>query len=193
MAVSALPHQMQRLSSRRLTSRHQWKCCEKVMRQKQTFLLMMALTIAITTTAVQSQSQRPNFSGFWVLDKSQSRISLPTQASSSVAQEVEHREPKLQIMRMILDDRGNQKLQLELTTDGRENLNTVDGQQLSFRARWQGNRLVVEVTPPTQGHLAGLKEVWFLSRDGQTLTIELHLRGSKPKRSERLVYVAQSP
>ena len=154
---------------------------------------MMALTIAVATIAVQSQDQRPNFSGFWELDKARSKISLPMQVSTTVAQVIEHREPKLQITRIILGNHGQQRLQLELTTDGRENVHTVDGHQLSFRARWQGSRLVIEVTPAGQGPMAGLKEVWFLSRDGRTLTIELHLHGSKHPKSGKLIYVAKSP
>jgi hypothetical protein len=162
------------------------------MRHKQAFLFMLALLIGAPIMVVQSQGQRPNFSGFWELDTAQSQISLPTQASTSGAQVIEHREPKLQIIRIIFGNRTKQTLQLELTTDNRETRNTVEGYQLSFKARWKGSRLVIDVAPAGQGQRAGFEEVWFLSRDGRTLTIELYLRGSNRSQPQKLVYVAKS-
>ena len=108
-----------------------------------------------------AQSDKPNFSGRWELDKDRS-----SRPGNLVEEIIEHDEPKLVITTMLAD--GN-KFAIRLSTEGKEHLNIVGGRELTARTTWDGNKLVTAVRD-AQG--MQFTEVRSLSEDGKVQTIE---------------------
>src|SRR5436190_1661577 len=97
-----------------------------------TILVTCVQLFAVSTLLAQ---QKPNLSGRWQLEKGKSEFGrMP--APSSVEDVIEHKDPTLVITSTQTDQRGETKTFLKLTTDGKENLNDINGNQFRSTSRW---------------------------------------------------------
>lgn len=148
------------------------------------------LVLAVLTSTLSfAQTRRPNFSGRWQVDRSRSEVTYPDKLRGmSIIQLIEHKEPIVTITRITRGSSGEERLDIHLITDGSKRINKVEDHELSFRTRWEGSRLVITIRPITSGTPAVIMEVWSLSKDGDWLTVELHLQGEKDRGREKVVY-----
>lgn len=152
--------------------------------------LKALMIVALAPAILLGQAQKPDFSGHWELDRSKSKIVSPDKLrAGSIQQVIEQRGAKIKVTRIIHSDDREQKLDLQLATDGSKQINKVEGRDLRFRTLWSGSRLVIVIETIEAEAALKIREVWSLSADGNTLTIELRLPGGKYGVREKLVYV----
>lgn len=104
---------------------------------------------------------------------------------------IEHKDPQLIIKRKF-DFQGEERTQeMKYTTDGKPNSNPgFRGNTVKSKTYWDGDRLVTEATRETPQGTVETKEIYSLSADGKTLTVEMTRTGaSGPGR--KLVYTKQ--
>ena len=70
------------------------------------------------------------------------RMGLP----KSFVETIAHKEPVLTIAATSEDQRGETKTFMKLTTDGREALNEINGNEFRSKSRWDTGKLVTMVT-----------------------------------------------
>jgi hypothetical protein len=117
------------------------------------------------------QDKRPDLSGRWVMDASQSSyggMALP----KSYVEAIDQKDPALTIATTSEDQRGEQKYLTKLTTDGRDNLNEINGNEFHSNSHWDGAKLVTTVTGDRGMQLV---EIRSLSADGKTQTVETYM------------------
>ncbi len=148
-----------------------------------TFLIFV---FAIIFCGKGSKTQsKPDLSGTWVFNPSQSNVGRASSAKSEI--KISHHDPELKIVRTI--EINGQALQRELTyyTDGRGETNPTTiwlspspdpkssrPAETKSRTRWSGERLVIRSTLRLMVGIHVISEdlvdEWKLSADGKTLT-----------------------
>ncbi len=147
------------------------------------------ILIALTFASPMAQTRKPDFSGHWELEKAHSVVVSPDKLQAGrILQTVVHREPKLNVTRITIDDQGEKRLDFQLETNGAKKVNKVEDHDLSFISRWQGGRLITIIRQVGAEDFGEIREQWSLSRDGNTLTIELQAPNGKDVIREKLVY-----
>jgi hypothetical protein len=187
-------------------------------------LLLFCLTAPVRAT--------PNFSGTWLLDKSQSEIhkrrdvepagkdaaaktpaasdaaakdaATKTPAEAPAAEEkgeipfdvkivVEQSDTQLKVTRSISE--GGQERSMTNTYDlsGKEITETGPrGGTMVTKASWDGDKLVVSRTRTRKNRDQEIKieqkQVWSLSADGKTMTIEASVKGPRREQTRKMVY-----
>jgi len=166
------------------------------MRRETKFFLALALAVSLPAVlAAAPLAAHPDFSGRWSLDKAASRMpGLGDIESKDLA--VEHKEPKIRIRVKALYAMGSGSSFLAAVTDGVERENEEDeafkeeaeqaGQYtvgsssgMKVKALWDGDRLVIStaISDTPDGSTIEKEQVWSLSPDGRTLTIEFTRKG----------------
>ena len=128
--------------------------------------LLLSLLVSTASQSVAAQA-RPDFSGTWVLDPSQSDFGMmPVPASRTDV--IQHQEPALTIHRT----NGEVTVHLVYRVDGQPHVNDANGQQVTSSLAWDGMVLVItsNVTVP-QGEVL-IVDRMTLSEDGQTIHIQ---------------------
>ena len=145
---------------------------------------LLGLCLVALAVVLVSAQEKVNFSGTWIMDKSQSDVSEfmglgenPEKArNASMTMVVTQQGSELRVTR-IVKIRGEEQKEIHTyKTDGSETKNTgFRGETVVARAFWEGNRLVVVSTRTWRVLLkdvsAESRGVWTLSPDGQALTI----------------------
>jgi hypothetical protein len=149
-------------------------------------------------TGSKGINDRPNFSGDWILNVTESKYDSPSSnqliaADAGVITRIVHNEPEFRIT-LINSASGAVKSEFPYFTDGREvQIPTRAGLEKS-KTKWDGDKLVtkgklLQGKPPPPPKLekgqkiAGhgtfddpeIKTEWFLSPDGQKLTEKLQI------------------
>ena len=117
------------------------------------------------------QDKPPDLSGHWVIDASKSSyggMALP----KTYVEVIESKDASLSISTTTEDQRGEQQYLTKLTTDGKDNLNVINGNEFHSKSHWEGGRLVTTVTGDRG---LTLVEVRSLSSDGKTQTVETYM------------------
>jgi len=115
--------------------------------------------------ALRPQNSKPNLSGHWIMNAAKSTGRNPKTCEETI----EHRDPGLTITTVSEDPRGRSKTFLKLTTDGRESVNDVNGNEFHSKSHWEGGKLVTVVTGDRG---LTMTEVRSLSADGRVQTVE---------------------
>ncbi len=138
-------------------------------------LLLFAATIPVLMlTAVPVSAATPNLSGEWKLNMAKSdygKFPVP----ESVTRKIEHNGSKLVLTTTQKGAQGEVTSKLVYTTDGKESVNEVAGEQSKGTAQWIGDVLIIESSREFQGVTLKQKEVWMVSPDNRTLTIDSHV------------------
>ena len=139
---------------------------------------LMAVVL-IGDVAGQSQPSPASFTGTWERDKTRSDPLMRRGQSvdADVTLVIEQSPPTVSIKRIVTMGADRAVRQLTYTTDGKENKNVNPrGSEVKTRSQWDGGRLVTKgrqsLDSPLGPTEADLSEVWTLSPDGRTLTIE---------------------
>jgi|SoiMethySBSTD1v2_1073268.scaffolds.fasta_scaffold357630_2 hypothetical protein len=156
------------------------------MRARSLFLLL--LTAAIVSFCIDLRAQtKPNYSGEWtmVLDKSDFG---PMPAPSAVVRTVTHTEPDIKVVTKQTTDQGETTTTLALSTDEKPHTNTVQGNQMTSVAKWDGSAITVKGTLSMQGVDITIDERWELSDAGKTLTITRKFATPDGDAATKIVY-----
>jgi hypothetical protein len=129
------------------------------------------LFVAAGSTQLPAQEKKINLGGRWTINTARSnydRMPLP----KSYVEVIDHKEPNLTISTTSEDQRGEAKTFMKLTTDDRENLNDINGNEFHSKSHWDDGKLITTVTGDR-----GLRmvEVRSLSLDGKTQTVETYM------------------
>lgn len=113
----------------------------------------------------------PNFAGNWVLNIAKSQYGqFP--APEVMTRFVEMLPSQIVMSTYQRGAQGEVTTQLKYTTDGKS---SVNGTSMGT-ARWDGDTLIIESSRETQGSKLTQRDLWTLSPDGKTLTVQSHLK-----------------
>src|SRR5216684_244076 len=130
------------------------------------------LLFAIASTPqLSAEEKTPSISGRWVMDAEHSsygRMPLP----KSYVEVIDQKDPVITITTTSEDQRGEMKSFMKLTTDDRENLNEINGNEFRSKSHWDGTKLITTVTGDKGMRMV---EVRSVSGDGKTQTVESYM------------------
>lgn len=114
-------------------------------------MLAVRVLLALAVAAPVAAQKRPDFSGTWVEDVSQRKIS-PAERSPATSKGAMAMEDPPQVITQTVDSITvaqtfmGQTSRITHTLNGRENKNRQGAQVHTTRTRWEGNKLVTEGT-----------------------------------------------
>jgi len=161
-------------------------------------LVLSGLLPFVALVLIFAQGAKPDFSGVWNLDKDKSEMGGGSGGGSgggprmmSPSMTIEHKDPQLIIKRKF-EFQGEERTQeSKYTTDGKPNTNEgYRGRSVKSKTYWDGDKLVTEATRETPQGTFETKEIYSLSEDGKTLTIETSRVGASGP-SRKSVYSKQ--
>ena len=92
-----------------------------------------------------------------------------------MTRKIAHNDPKLILTTMQKGAQGEVTSKLVYTTDDKESVNKLAGGESKGTAQWIGEKLMIESSRVFQGATLKQKDIWTLSADGKTLTIDSHV------------------
>lgn len=112
----------------------------------------------------------PNFSGNWMLNIAKSQF------GQFPAPEVMTRSVQMQATQIMMSTfqkgvQGEVTTALRYTLDGKPSTNDAS----TGTARWDGDTLIIESFRVAQGTKLAQRDIWTLSQDGKTLTVQSHI------------------
>jgi len=129
---------------------------------------------AVSLLGIPAQAAPPNMSGDWKLNLAKSNFGgFP--APQSITQKISHDGLKLTMTIVQKGAQGETTSQLAYTTDGKPVTNKLQGGESKGSAQWIGDKLMIESSREIQGATLTQKDIWTLSSDGKTLTIDSHV------------------
>jgi hypothetical protein len=151
-------------------------------------LLSASLSAAQVEGQLPQAQPRPDMSGIWVIDATQSDFGKrdPRLYLVQVTLVVEHHEPKIKVTRKTVAKGRELTKEFTLHTDGRKKSHLVFASstgntdyliRVKVKSAWDGQTLLTKgvleyhLVPATRAHFVGAKETWELSPDGNTLTL----------------------
>lgn len=147
------------------------------------FFNVAILVCALSTLALgdrlntqDTKPTTPNFTGTWKLNLSKSDFG-PTPAPESLVDKIEHKNTAITLNSTRVEQGATDAITLNLTTDGKENTNTVHGAEVKTKLKWEGAALLLDSAVTVEGGSISLKDKWTLSADGKVLTITRHYSG----------------
>jgi hypothetical protein len=164
-------------------------------------MTLSGLTVAALTVVLVGAQGKVNFSGTWVLDKSESDVAQlmglsedPEKArDTSVTMVIEQQGPDLRVTRVV-KTQGEERKEIHTYKIGSgETTNTgYRGETVVGRAFWEGDQLAIVSTRTRKVFLkevsAESRGVWSLSPDGRNLTIAAQVNGPRGEHRGKLVF-----
>lgn len=130
------------------------------------------LIFAVASTAqLTADEKKGDLSGRWVMDAEHSsygRMPLP----KSYVEVIDQKDPVITISTTSEEQRGETKSFMKLTTDDRENLNEINGNEFRSKSHWDGPKLITTITGDRGMRMV---EVRSVSADGKTQTVETYM------------------
>jgi len=137
---------------------------------KKILALSMVFAGAFLLLGERAQAAGRDLSGVWKLNAAKSDYGkFP--APLSVTRKITHNDPKMVLSTTQRGPQGDVTSNLTYTTDGKE---SVNGDSKGW-AQWIGDKLMIESSREFQGATLKQKEIWTLSADGKTLTVDSHV------------------
>jgi hypothetical protein len=134
---------------------------------KNRFTIVAALAMTILAAGAQAA---PNYTGVWKLNLSKSELGMMP-APEIATRTINHNDPSLQISSYQKGAAGEATTELKYTTDGKP----AENKGSKGTAKWDGDKLVIDSVRDYQGAELKIHDVWALSADGKTMTINSHL------------------
>lgn len=148
--------------------------------RKTVFAIALFATVALA-------ADKPNFSGEWVMDASKSDFG-PMPPPDSMTVKIEHADPSITVTQSQTGGpQGDQTTTAKYSTDGKETVNQMMGNDVKSTASWDGNSLVIKSKLDFQGNEIGLTSKWSLSEDGKVATDLMQI--SSPQGDIQITYV----
>jgi len=141
-------------------------------------------------TPSASTGAKPNYSGTWKLNVAKSDFG-PIPGPDSRTDVIEHNDPMLRVSTAQDGAQGKQEYTLNMTTDGKEAINTPGGLEVKSIGGWESNNLVINVKLKFQDNDVEAKTTWLLSDDGKTLTQNQHLTTAMGELDQKMVFEKQ--
>jgi hypothetical protein len=113
----------------------------------------------------------PNLSGVWKANLAKSKLlgSNP----KSIAVKIDHLDPDLSVeMTITMPDGSAHNLAFKGPTNGTKVCNTVNGREWQSQMSWIGEELLIESWVDMGERKCHFRDFWFLSNNGQSLTME---------------------
>lgn len=145
-------------------------------------LLHLLFAAALATAAVCA---KPNFAGTWELDKAASDFTK-SRPVASITESITHQEPKITVDRMVRYSQGESHQIWRLNTNGSEQWQTIPEGSLGTKTRWDGDKLITEVTDDSGNHV--MREVRELDSQGRMTVLTTYQSEEGPGEA-RAVYV----
>jgi len=137
---------------------------------KKILALLMVFAGTFFLLGEHAQAAGRDLSGVWKLNGAKSDYGkFP--APLSVTRKIKHNDPKLVLSTTQTGPQGYVTSSLTYTTDGKESVNGDS----KGSAQWIGDKLMIESSREFQGATLKQKEIWTLSADGKTLTVDSHV------------------
>jgi hypothetical protein len=138
--------------------------------------IFMALVLAAAGAAAPA-SEKPNFSGSWVVNLEKSKLEIKVELESATFT-IDHKEPNFRFSRVFVIGGKDNALAWALTTDGKEAVTVDDGRTDHSRLYWDGDVLVFEVRMVLKDGREATNVVRYSLRDGgRTFVAEEKFRG----------------
>ncbi len=113
----------------------------------------------------------PNFTGSWMLNLTKSQYGqFP--APEVMMRSVTMQGAEIKMSTYQKGAQGEVTTDLRYSTDGKPSTNGAN----SGTAAWYGETLVIESSREAQGAKLSQRDVWSISADGKTLTVETHIK-----------------
>ena len=135
---------------------------------------LLPLLLALGFLTAGTAQAAPNLTGEWKLNAAKS-VYGPFPAPQVMIRKVKHAEPSFSMSTYQKGTQGEVTSELNYTTDGKLCVNKMQGGEAKGTAKWDGGKLVIESSREVQGATLKSREVWSLSADGMTLTIDGHV------------------
>ena len=138
---------------------------------RNSFLLLLG-GAAVSAGSAISSPRRPDFSGRWTADMEESDFgSFPKPAA--LTRVVTQDDLRLTIAVEYVDHQKKPRSgELRFSLDGEESVNEAGGSQVVGFARRLGSHVLVHTSRTVDGMRFDVDELWSLSDDGKTLTVE---------------------
>jgi hypothetical protein len=149
-------------------------------------ILFLAATLAIAVLAFAADD-KPNFTGKWVLDTEKSEFG-PLPPPSYQSQEIDHQDPKLKVKVVNRSERGETTTEVNRTTDGEENTNTMGQTEVKSRTVWDGKKLVTTTKRQVQGMDIEIKDTQEMAEDAKSYTITRELKTPQGDFAQKLIF-----
>lgn len=145
---------------------------------------------APSASAFTGAGGKPNLSGTWklIVEKSDFGVMPPPTSETDV---VDHQEPRVTLKVTADTAQGKGEYTITSTTDGKEAVNRMMGQEVKTTTTWEGNNLVANLQLSLQGNDVTMKRVYVLSADGKTLTVNSHLASAMGEMDQKMIYEKQ--
>jgi len=121
-------------------------------------------------------ADKPDFSGNWKLNAEKSDFG-PMPKPEKVDYVIAHKDPALSIKSTAVTQMGEISNEVKITTDGKEFINNLHGQEIKGTAKWEGRTLVVTQKAEMQGAELVVVQKWTLADDGKSITQEVTISG----------------
>ncbi len=148
---------------------------------------LTALTLGLTLVPAQAKS---DFSGTWKGNATKSDFG-PMPAPDSLTEKIAHEEPNIKINVAQVGGQGDMNYDMAYTTDGKEAVNTVGGNEFKTTLKWEGDDLVGDTKGSFDGNDFTTKDRWTLSDGGKTMTVTRHISTSMGEFDMKLVFDKQ--
>lgn len=149
--------------------------------------MLRRMFLMAASAVVVLAADKPNFSGTWTaqMDKSDFGMMPPPQ---SMSRKIEHAEPEMKITTTQKGERGENTSESKFTTDGKEATVKMRNREAKLKAKWDGEKLIVESKSEFNGAELTQKETWSLSENGKMLTISNDINSPMGATTVKLVF-----
>ena len=142
------------------------------------WLNVVLMAVVVAGSAAQ-EGRNASLGGTWVMDgtRSDKLSSGGKPVSADVTLIIDHRESAVGVRRIVRSGGVEHIRELHYSTDGTEDTNlNFRGSEVKSKSRWSKGQLITKARQKLDSPLgkvdAELTDVWTISADGQTLTIE---------------------
>ena len=148
---------------------------------------MRTLLLWSVSSVLLWSAAKPDFSGEWKLNLSKSDFGKSA-APRSVLSHIQHHDPKLTVESEIVGPAGSYTTKYEWTTDGREVVNTIRGNEIKATVLWNHDALVSNAQTTVDGVSLKIIDRWQLSPDEKQLTVSRTIVAPQGNAEQLFVY-----
>lgn len=135
--------------------------------------ISILLGLLLCSTAAVA-ADKPDFSGNWKLNTEKSEFG-PMPKPEKADYTIVHKDPQLNVKSTAVTQMGEVTNEVKITTDGKEFINNMHGQEVKGTAKWEGKTLVVTQKLDMQGTEIVVEQKWTLSEDGKSIAQDVSI------------------
>lgn len=130
---------------------------------------------------------RPDFTGTWQLNPAESDFGKAP-VPKSMTTRVQQHDPEIVVHSEATGLQGPYSTDYKWITDGRENVNTIRGEEIRATVIWNGKTLISTAKTTIRGKALTVIDQWALSEDGRKLTITRSIVAPQGQTEQKFVY-----